>query len=148
MSARDRHEGPPEAASESWHAYYVLAALCTVLVFSLLDRNILSILLVDIQKELRASDTQMGFLAGMAFAVTNALAGIPLARLADRRSRRNIVALGLAAWSLLTARAATHPVVQQAVADAAHTAGGAVAAAGRRAEPGEAEWGATAGTES
>jgi predicted MFS family arabinose efflux permease len=70
---------------------------------SLVDRNILSILLVDIKGELQASDAEMGFLAGTAFALSNAIAGIPLARLADRRPRRIIIALGLAAWSLLTA---------------------------------------------
>jgi predicted MFS family arabinose efflux permease len=70
---------------------------------SLVDRNILSILLVDIKGELQASDAEMGFLAGTAFALSNAIAGIPLARLADRRPRRTIIALGLAAWSLLTA---------------------------------------------
>jgi len=74
-----------------------------VLAFSLVDRNILSILLVDIQAEFQASDREMGFLTGMAFAVTNAIAGIPLARLADRRSRRTIIAFGLAVWSALTA---------------------------------------------
>ena len=61
-----------------------------------------SILLVSIQAEFGASDTAMGFLTGLAFAVTNAVAGIPLARLADRRSRTLIVVLGLAAWSALT----------------------------------------------
>ena len=84
-------------------AYYALAAVVVVLAFSLVDRNILSILLVDIKGEFNASDKEMGFLTGMAFAITNAIAGIPLARLADRGSRRTLIAAGLAAWSVLTA---------------------------------------------
>jgi len=84
-------------------ARYALGALFVVLMFSLVDRNILSILLVDIQEEFGATDREMGFLTGTAFAVSNALAGIPLARLADRATRRNIVAGGLAFWSALTA---------------------------------------------
>ena len=85
------------------HAYYVLAMLFLVLATSLIDRNILGILLEDIKADLQISDTQLGLLTGPAFAVTNAIAGIPLARLADRWSRRGIVAWGLLAWSVLTA---------------------------------------------
>ena len=87
----------------SGHAYYVLAMLFLVLASSLIDRNILGILLEDIKADLGVSDTQLGLLTGPAFAVTNAIAGIPLARLADRYSRRGIVAWGLLAWSILTA---------------------------------------------
>ena len=85
------------------HAYYVLSMLFLVLSASLIDRNILGILLEDIKRDLDISDTQIGLLTGPAFALTNALAGIPVARLADRWSRRAILAWGLAAWSLLTA---------------------------------------------
>jgi MFS family permease len=77
--------------------------LFLVLATSLIDRNILGILLEDIKADLQISDTQIGWLTGPAFAVTNAIAGIPLARLADRWSRRGIVAWGLLAWSVLTA---------------------------------------------
>lgn len=85
------------------YAYYVLSMLFLVLATSLIDRNILGILLEDIKADLQISDTQLGLLTGPAFAVTNAIAGIPLARLADRWSRRDIVAWGLLAWSVLTA---------------------------------------------
>ncbi len=96
-----RTPAPDEAPSA--HAYYVLAMLFLVLVTSLIDRNILGILLEDIKADLQISDTQIGLLTGPAFAVTNAIAGIPLARLADRWSRRGIIAWGLLAWSVLTA---------------------------------------------
>jgi MFS family permease len=85
------------------HAYYVLAMLFLVLATSLIDRNILGILLVDIKADLQISDTRIGLLTGPAFAITNAIAGIPLARMADRWSRRGIIAWGLLAWSVLTA---------------------------------------------
>lgn len=91
----------PDAAPGAY-AYYVLFMLFLVLAVSLIDRNILGILLEDIKADLAISDTQLGLLTGPAFAVTNAIAGIPLARAADRRSRRDIVAWGLLAWSLLT----------------------------------------------
>ncbi len=84
-------------------AYYMLSILFVVNVVSLIDRNILGILLDDIKRDLQISDTQIGLLVGLAFAMTNALAGIPLARLADRWSRRGIIAWGLAAWSVFTA---------------------------------------------
>jgi len=96
-----RTPAPDEAPSA--HAYYVLAMLFMVLATSLIDRNILGILLEDIKADLQISDTQLGLLTGPAFAVTNAIAGIPLARLADRWSRRGIIAWGLLAWSALTA---------------------------------------------
>lgn len=82
---------------------YVLAVLFAVYVFNFVDRNILSMLLQPIQEELRVSDTAMGFLTGLAFAVFYTAAGIPLARWADRGSRRGVIAVGLAFWSLMTA---------------------------------------------
>jgi len=95
----------PREAGETpgLHAYYVLAMLFLVLATSLVDRNILGILLEDIKADLHVSDTRIGLLTGPAFAITNAIAGIPLARMADRWSRRGIIAWGLLAWSVLTA---------------------------------------------
>ena len=97
-----RDDSQPEE-KPSPHAYYVLSMLFLVLATSLIDRNILGILIEDIKADLQVSDTQIGLLTGPAFAVTNALAGIPVARLADRWSRRAILSWGLAMWSLLTA---------------------------------------------
>nr|WP_254447819.1 MFS transporter [Sphingomonas sp. ID1715] len=71
--------------------------------FSYMDRQILSILLEPIRADLKLSDTQLGLLTGLAFAVFYATLGIPVARLADRGNRRNIVAISLAVWSLFTA---------------------------------------------
>jgi predicted MFS family arabinose efflux permease len=82
---------------------YVLAVLFVVYVANFVDRQILAILLDDIKADLGVSDTAMGLLSGFAFALFYTVAGIPIARWADRGSRRTIIALGLAVWSAMTA---------------------------------------------
>ena len=85
------------------YANYVLGLLFVVYVFNFIDRQILAILLEAIKADIGASDTQMGILSGFAFALFYTFAGIPIARLADRSSRRSIIAAGLAVWSAMTA---------------------------------------------
>jgi MFS family permease len=85
------------------HARYVLGLLFVVNVFNFVDRQILAILLEPIKADLGASDTAMGFLTGIAFALFYTVAGIPIARAADRGSRRTVIAIGLALWSGMTA---------------------------------------------
>ncbi len=85
------------------YSSYVLALLFLVYVFNFVDRQVLSILLDPIKQELGVSDTFMGFLTGFAFVAFYTFAGIPIARYADRASRRNIIALGLVVWSSMTA---------------------------------------------
>lgn len=80
-----------------------LALLTLVYFFSYMDRYILAILLELIKKDLVLSDAQLGMLSGLAFAVFYAGLGIPVARLADRTNRRNIIAIALALWSGMTA---------------------------------------------
>ena len=80
-----------------------LALLTLVYFFSFMDRQILSILLEAIKADLQLSDTELGLLSGLVFAIFYATLGIPIARLADRSSRRNIIAVSLAVWSLMTA---------------------------------------------
>lgn len=80
-----------------------LALLTLTYFFSYMDRQILAILLELIKADLKLSDTQLGLLAGFAFAVFYAGLGIPVARLADKANRRNIIAVSLALWSLMTA---------------------------------------------
>ena len=77
------------------YANYVLGVLFFVYVFNFIDRQILSILLEDIKLELGVSDTAMGFLTGIAFAIFYTFAGIPIARWADVGVRRSIIAMGL-----------------------------------------------------
>jgi MFS family permease len=91
---------PPPAGP---YARYVLGVLVLVYVFNFLDRQILSILAERIREDLAVSDAELGFLYGTAFAVFYAVFGIPLGRLADTWDRRKLIALGLAAWSGMTA---------------------------------------------
>ena len=90
----------PEASSYSW---YVLVVLVVVYILNFIDRQILSILAVDIKADLGLTDADMGFLGGAAFAVFYALFGIPLGRLADNWSRVKLLSIGLALWSIMTA---------------------------------------------
>ena len=82
---------------------YVLGILFLVYVFNFVDRQILSILIQPIKEDFGFSDTQMGLLGGLAFAVLYSTLGIPIARVADRKSRVNIIAIALFFWSLCTA---------------------------------------------
>ncbi len=82
---------------------YALGVLVVVYTFNFIDRQILSILLEPIKQDLGLSDTALGMLTGFAFALFYATLGIPIARLADRGNRRNIIAWALAIWSAMTA---------------------------------------------
>jgi MFS family permease len=87
----------------SLYRNYVLAMLTFVYVFNFVDRQLLVILQESIKKELRLSDTQLGLLSGFTFAIFYVTLGVPIARLADKRNRRNIVTMSLGLWSLMTA---------------------------------------------
>lgn len=83
--------------------WYVVAILTIAYVFSFLDRQILSLLVEPMKADLDLSDTQISLLQGLAFAVCNAVAGLPLGRLVDMRPRTTLAAMGVAFWSLATA---------------------------------------------
>jgi predicted MFS family arabinose efflux permease len=82
---------------------YMLGVLTAVYVSNYVDRQILSILLEPIKREFSLSDTQLGFLSGISFAIFYATLGVPIAIWADRRNRRNIVALATVIFSVMTA---------------------------------------------
>jgi predicted MFS family arabinose efflux permease len=88
--------------SVAYNAYITLT-LALVFMLAATDRNILAILLVPIQKDLGVSDTAMGALTGTAFSLVYATTALPLARLADRGDRRNLIAGAVAFWSAMTA---------------------------------------------
>jgi MFS family permease len=93
---------PPFHASESYRLY-VVWLLCVVYLFNHVDRQILAILIQPIKTEFDLSDTDLGLLGGVAFALFYSTLGIPIARYADRGNRKNIIAASLALWSLFTA---------------------------------------------
>jgi predicted MFS family arabinose efflux permease len=92
-----------ETRPVSYYAWYVLAILFLINVFNYIDRQIISILMQGIKTDLELNDTELGFLTGITFAFFYATFGIPLARLADRWSRRNVIVASLALWSAMTA---------------------------------------------
>lgn len=84
-------------------AQRALALLVVVNVMSQLDRQIMGVLVEEIRLDLGFSDTEIGIVVGIAFAVFYTLAGLPLGRLADRANRRNVIVAVLSFWSLATA---------------------------------------------
>ena len=84
------------------YRHYILAILTLMYVVNYLDRQILNILLQPIKAEFGVSDALLGLLAGPTFALFYATLGIPIARLADRHSRRNIIAVSMGLFSIMT----------------------------------------------
>ena len=81
----------------------MIGLLLAAYVMSYVDRSVFGVLLQPIKNDFHFTDTQMGLLGGLAFAFFYSLLGIPLGWLGDRFNRRNIVALGVAVWSVATA---------------------------------------------
>jgi MFS family permease len=87
----------------AWLRRYTMVVLAVVYMFNFIDRYILAILLPAIRDEFQVGDTLLGLLTGTAFALFYVAVGIPVARLADRVNRRNLIALAVAVWSGMTA---------------------------------------------
>lgn len=85
------------------YSYYVLAILTLVYTFNFIDRQIIGIVSPEIKAELHLSDSMLGLLKGLAFAVLYTTLGLPIAWAADRWNRVSIVTVSLAAWSAFTA---------------------------------------------
>ena len=96
-------EPPRKPELSSGRTRYTVALLIVVYTFAFIDRNIVNVLLQPISVEFGLSDTQLGFFGGTAFGIFYALLGVPIARVADRVSRKRIIAIALAFWSALTA---------------------------------------------
>jgi MFS family permease len=86
----------------SVYAWYVVVVLFLAYVVSFLDRQILSLLIEPIKRDLQISDTTISLLHGFAFAIFYTAFGIPIGRLADSRSRKAIIIAGVTLWSLMT----------------------------------------------
>ncbi len=92
----------PEPFSTAY-AWYVVGVLTLAFTISFIDRQILSLLVQPIKQDLGVSDTQIGLLAGFAFAIFYSVLGVPIARLADNSSRRGLISIGVLLWSIMTA---------------------------------------------
>ncbi|WP_159717565.1 MFS transporter [Geminicoccus flavidas] len=106
----DMHRGPPLLLKEfpneyvqGWHLFAILMTLILTNAFSQIDRILPFILAESIKADLGLSDTQMGLLTGLAFAVCYSLLSLPLARAADRGSPRFVLVSCIVLWSAMTA---------------------------------------------
>ncbi len=88
-----------DATDNRW---YVASILLLVHIFAHVDRMVFNVLIEPIKTEFGLSDTVMGLMTGLAFAAFYALVGIPLAYVADRFNRRNLIAASIAVWSVMT----------------------------------------------
>lgn len=84
-------------------ANYALGVLMLAYLFSIMDRQVLSLLVGPIQQSLNINDSWMGLLHGFTFAIFYSLAGLPIARIIDRGNRRLIIMVGIGLWCLATA---------------------------------------------
>src|SRR3989449_11696820 len=91
------------AAAAPRDRWYVLAILTVVYALNIADRFSISTLIEPIRLELHLSDSGVAFLTGVALALFYVTVGIPIAALADRMNRRNIIAIAIALWSGMTA---------------------------------------------
>lgn len=107
MDSSTGQSAPDSSAGEvnysKGYTHYVLGMLTVVYVFNFIDRQIFAILAESIKTDLQLSDLEIGALSGVAFGIFYATLGIPIARLADRYSRVNIISISLAVWSVMTA---------------------------------------------
>jgi MFS family permease len=107
MDVRSVESVDDAPSAQAWpspaRAWYALAVLTIGLMIATVDRGILTLLVAPIREHLEISDTQFSVLHGWAFVSVYALLGLPIARLADRGSRRLIIGLGMTFWSVMTA---------------------------------------------
>lgn len=109
MSDVARGDADPSLAGATskivWRPYhiYIVGLLLLITICNYLDRIVLNVLQEPIKRELGLSDWQLGLLSGPAFALFYSVAGIPVARLAERANRARLMAAVVAVWSTMTA---------------------------------------------
>jgi MFS family permease len=89
------------AYPSSFAAWYSVAVLMLIYIFSFIDRTTISLIVDPMKRDLHISDTQIGMLQGSAFALLYTFLGLPIARLSDRHNRRAIIAGGVFIWSIM-----------------------------------------------
>ena len=95
-----------KAQPVSAYAWYVLVVLTLTNIVGAVDRFMMGILVVPLKGAMHLTDTQLGLLQGMGFALLYSLAGLPCGRLADRVDRRLLISVGCFAWTIATAACA------------------------------------------
>ncbi len=98
---------PAKSSAPQWPrpavAWFGVGVLVIAFIFSIADRIIISLLVDPIKRDLNLTDTDMGLMMGLAFAIFYALMGLPIGRWADKYSRRTIIGVGIFLWSFMTA---------------------------------------------
>ena len=111
-------------------AYYVLTLLTLVWAFQFANIQIVNIVLEEIRKEFNATDTMMGIVAGIAVVLFGSILSLPVARIADRKGRVSIIAIGVTFWSAVTMLGGfANSIVQLILARVGFSVGGAVSPA-------------------
>lgn len=108
MQPEPRHDPTPPAPSQPGNvsravAWYGVAVLSVVQLFSFMDRQALSLLIGPIKAQFGMSDVQVSLVIGLGFAIAYAIAGLPIGRLVDQWFRPALLGLGLTVWSICTA---------------------------------------------
>ncbi len=93
----------PSPEQIGFYPWYATGVLMSAYVLSYLDRQILYLMVAPIRRDLHITDFQFSLLTGAAFGIFYTLMGLPIAWLADRSNRKNLIAAGIAAWSVMTA---------------------------------------------
>src|SRR6204780_1815220 len=101
QSAEAAASSDSSAYPTSFAAWYSVAVLLLMYIFSFIDRTTISLIGEPMKRDLQISDTQVGLLQGLAFALLYTFLGLPIARLSDRHSRRAIIAAGVFIWSIM-----------------------------------------------
>jgi MFS family permease len=107
MSTGTELESETSSSETDWpnpaYAWYMTLLLMVLYMFSFLDRTIIVLLIEPIKRDMHLTDTHISLLYGLAFAIFYTLMGIPIARLADSKNRRTLIAVGVVTWSVMTA---------------------------------------------
>jgi MFS family permease len=85
------------------YAWYVVAVLMLAYISSFIDRQVLALLVAPIKRDFHVTDTQISLLIGFSFAIFYTFLGIPIGRMADSKSRKLIIIIGITVWSFMTA---------------------------------------------
>ena len=99
----DSAEDPENGYRTPGYRRYVLNVLLLIFILNFMDRTLLAVVAPQMKPELGITDTQFGLLTGFGFALFFTVVGIPLAQFAETRNRVQIMAVCIAAWSLMTA---------------------------------------------
>jgi len=93
----------PDGVRSRTYAWCVVGVLLVAYTVSLMDRQILSLMVQPIRRELGVTDVQIGLLQGLAFVLFYTTLGLLLGRVADKRNRRNMIIIGMIVWCIATA---------------------------------------------